>query len=146
MNKGPTVANRRPAAFVPIKDITPYQSTWAIRGRCSTKSDLRRYNRNGRAGCVFNFDLLDASGEVRCVCFGETAEKYDQIVQQGKCYELSQATAKTMDASKRKWNQTGHSCEITLEKTSKVRSRMFGTALKHSAHMRPKQKVAPPQL
>lgn len=106
--------------IIKISDITPYQSRWTIRGRCSLKSELRRYNKNGKSGCVFNFDLLDSSGEVRVVAFGETAEKFEPDVKLGTFYELSKASAKTMDAGKRKWNQTGHNCEVYLENNTEV--------------------------
>jgi replication factor A1 len=125
MHRGPITQNSNANAILKIADITPYQNNWTIKGRCSVKSEMRRYNKNGRAGCVFNFDLLDDSGEIRCVCFGDVAEQYDQQIQQGKCYTLSKVTAKTMDANKRKWNQTGHNCEITVEKNSKVKSALI---------------------
>lgn len=125
VQRGPIVQNANANSFTQISKITAYQNTWTIKGRCSVKSQLRHYNKNGRAGCVFNFDLLDASGEVRCVCFGEVAEQYDNIIQEGKCYTLSKATAKMMDSNKRKWNQTGHDCEITLDKNSKVQAAVW---------------------
>lgn len=108
--------------ITPIKDITQFLSRWTIRGRCSLKSELRRYNKNGKAGCVFNFDLLDKSGEVRVVAFNNTAETFEPQIKMGAFYELSKASAKMLDAGKRKWNQTGHNCEIFLEDNSQVRS------------------------
>jgi hypothetical protein len=119
---GPTVRNSAAPAYTEIKKISPYISRWTIRGRCTVKSEKRHFNSKGRAGCVFNFDLTDKSGEVRCVAFSEVAEKFYDSIAVGKCYTLTKGTAKLMEASKRKWNQTGHDCEITLENGSIVRS------------------------
>lgn len=119
-NRGAVMHNSAPSGFTPIKDITQYIGRWTIRGRCSLKSELRRYNKNGKAGCVFNFDLLDSSGEIRVVAFGDTAEKFEPQVKMGTFYQLSKASAKSMDPGKRKWNQTGHNCEVYLENHSEV--------------------------
>ena len=69
---------------------------------------------------MFNFDLLDKSGEVRIVAFGTTAEHFEPKVQMGSFYELSKASARAMDSGKRKWNQTGHDCEVYLDDNSAV--------------------------
>jgi hypothetical protein len=71
---------------------------------------------------VFNFDLMDSSGEIRVVAFSEVAEKFFDHVEQGRMYQLSKATLKPIEPGKRKWNNTGHSSEIYLENNSIVRS------------------------
>lgn len=119
-NHGPTMHNSAQTNMIKISAISQYQARWTIRGRCSSKSELRRYNKNGKSGCVFNFDLLDSSGEVRVVAFGDAAEKYEPAVKMGAFYELGKASAKIMDSGKRKWNQTGHDCEVYLENNSEV--------------------------
>ena len=120
---GAVVRNSAPSHYTSIKDVSPYISRWTIKGRISSKGDMRRYNKNGNEGCVFNFDMSDASGEVRVVAFKETAEKFYDRVVLGKCYTLSKASAKMMDSGKRKWNQTGHDCEIYLDNHSEVCAR-----------------------
>jgi replication factor A1 len=118
---GATARNAAPSHYTPIKDISPYIARWTLKGRVSSKGELRRYSKGGNDGCVFNFDMTDATGEVRIVAFKEVAEKFYDRLTVGKVYTLSRATARMMDAGKRKWNQTGHDCEIYLENASEVR-------------------------
>lgn len=118
---GATARNAAPSHLTAIKDISPYIARWTLKGRVSSKGELRRYNKNGSEGCVFNFDMTDASGEVRIVAFKDVAEKFYDKLTVGRVYTLSRATARLMDAGKRKWNQTGHDCEIYLENATEVR-------------------------
>ena len=117
---GAVVRNSAPSHYTLVKDIGPYVSRWTIKGRITSKGELKRYNKGGNEGCVFNFDISDASGEIRVVAFKETAEKFFDRVVIGKCYTMSKASAKHMDAGKRKWNQTGHDCEVYLDNNSEV--------------------------
>lgn len=39
---GVVVRNEAPAAIVPINQLNPYQNRWAIKARCTGKSDVRR--------------------------------------------------------------------------------------------------------
>eukprot|EP00892_Ulva_mutabilis_P012722 jgi/Ulvmu1/9822/UM056_0063.1 len=136
-NRGVSMHNSASTQITPIKDISPYSARWTIRGRCSLKSELRRYNKNGKAGCVFNFDLLDKSGEVRIVAFGDTAEKFEPRVQMGSFFELSKASARTMDTGKRKWNQTGHDCEVYLDDNSQLTEIQEGAPDVPRIHLNP---------
>jgi replication factor A1 len=90
------------------------------------KGELKKFtNKQGKPGCVFNFDLMDSSGEIRVVAFSEVAEKFFNSIEQGRMYQLSKATLKPIEPGKRKWNTTGHNSEIYLEINSIVRSLTF---------------------
>jgi hypothetical protein len=114
--------NSTAAVINDIRDLTPYVSRWTIKGRCTMKGELKQYKtKAGKAGCVFNFDLMDKTGEIRVVGFNETAERFFDQVKQGGMFMLSKASLKLIDSGKRKWNTTGHDCEAYLENSTIVR-------------------------
>lgn len=39
---GPVARNEAPPRFTPIRMLNPYSGRWAIKGRCTSKGDMRR--------------------------------------------------------------------------------------------------------
>lgn len=94
-NQGPVARNNAPAQIVPIAHLNPYMNRWTIIGRCTSKTDLRRWSNARGEGKVFSFDLLDKEGgEIRATAFNEQAEDFEPIVEVGGVYSLTKGTLK----------------------------------------------------
>lgn len=117
-NKGPIAKNQAPARILPIDALTPYVGRWAIKGRVTAKSDLRRFHNARGDGKVFSFDLLDGDGgEIRATCFNLAADQFMDRIEVGKLYMVSKGTLK---AAQRSFNHLRHDYEMTLEHSSIV--------------------------
>ena len=80
---GATARNMTPHGVTAIASLSQYgQNRPMLRGRCTMKGELKEFRRkDGKAGNVFNFDLMDSTGEIRCVGFGREAQTfYEQVL------------------------------------------------------------------
>ena len=93
---GPTARNEAPGRIMKIRDLNPYQSRWTIRARITSKLELRSYHNQKGEGKVLGFEILDADGgEMKAVCFGDTAIRFSQELVSGGVYEISKAQLTT---------------------------------------------------
>lgn len=60
----------------PISALTPYHNKWTIKARVTSKSDIRTWSNSRGEGKLFNFELMDESGEIRCTAFKELVDKF----------------------------------------------------------------------
>lgn len=65
----------------PINSLTPYQNKWVIRARVTNKSGIRTWSNAKGEGKLFNMDLMDESGEIRCTGFREAVDKFYEMIQ-----------------------------------------------------------------
>ena len=72
-----------------IKDLNPYQNKYTIQARVIKKSGKKTWSNSRGEGCVFDFELKDASGEIKVTAFNDEANKYFDTIQEGKVYYLS---------------------------------------------------------
>ena len=72
-----------------IKDLNPYQNKYTIQARVIKKSGKKNWSNSRGEGCVFDFELKDASGEIKVTAFNDEANKYFDMIQEGKVYYLS---------------------------------------------------------
>lgn len=95
------------AGFFPISDISSYQAKWCIRARVTAKGNVRNFtSRNGAAVTVFECTLLDESGEIKASFFGQMAEKFSSVIEQGKVFKFSRGSCRVAN---RQYNRTGPS-------------------------------------
>ncbi|XP_015111159.1 replication protein A 70 kDa DNA-binding subunit [Diachasma alloeum] len=78
----------------PIGALSPYQNRWVIKARVSSKSAIRTWSNSRGEGKLFNMDLLDESGEIRCTAFREAVDKFYDIIEVGKVYYISRCQLK----------------------------------------------------
>lgn len=64
-----------------ISQLNPYNTNATIKARVAFKAPLRTYSNQKGEGKLFHVDLVDASGEIKCTMFNETAEQFDQVFQ-----------------------------------------------------------------
>jgi len=56
----------------------------------TNKPELRTYHNARGDGKVIGIEFLDAEGgEIKAVCFGDAAERYAELFQAGKVYDIS---------------------------------------------------------
>ena len=99
----------------PITAITPYFNAWLIKARVTSKAPKRNWSNAKGEGCVFSFDVLDESGEIRVNAFNKEVDKYYDLVQPNKVFYISKGTVKT--ANKR-FSNLANDYEITLQSDS----------------------------
>lgn len=104
--------------ILPISEISSYHTKWTIKARVTGKSAVRTFSKGSNAGKVFSVDLLDKEGgEIRASLFNAAADKYETVLQIGKCYVFSRGSVKIAN---RQYNPCNHRYEITFDKDSIV--------------------------
>lgn len=73
---GAIAREEAPSRIMPINSLNPYSSRWAIKARCSVKSEVRRWNGARGEGKLFSFDVIDKDGgEIRVTAFNEMVDR-----------------------------------------------------------------------
>jgi replication factor A1 len=80
--------------IIPINQLNPYMN-WTIKARCTAKSSVRTWSNAKGNGQLFNFDLVDESGEIRCTCFNEFVDEFEPVIQVGNIYLISRGIIKS---------------------------------------------------
>jgi replication factor A1 len=113
-----SVARVGNSRFRDIQSINPYQSGWVIKGRCTSKSDVRTYTNARGEGKLMSFELTDNSGSIRVTCFNEEVDRAEPKVHVGRLFVVSKAQLKQANE---KYNKSTSSFEMTLGRESELR-------------------------
>lgn len=103
------------AQFRPIQSINPYQNGWTIHGRCTFKSELRKFQNARGDGQVISFELTDDSGSIRITGFTQMAQKIDELVHLNRIFKVSKGSLKPANE---RYNRSTSSFEMTLDQSS----------------------------
>ncbi|CAL8076719.1 unnamed protein product [Calicophoron daubneyi] len=101
----------------PIQSLNPYQNRWTIRARVSQKSSIRTWSKQGRDGKLFNFTMVDESGEIRVTAFNAEVDRFYDMIEVNKAYYVTRANLK---AANKQFNTTNNDYEMTLNPDSQV--------------------------
>jgi replication factor A1 len=107
------------ASFMPIAELSPFSKNWIIQGRVTEKDRApREFNRQGGAkGQVQSIEIMDATGsDIKITFWNEAVEKYS-FVKQGEVYTFKGGSVKM---KQKKYNNTGHSYEISIDNSPLV--------------------------
>lgn len=104
-------------ATMPISSLNPYQSRVTIRGRVSSKSDIKTWSKASGQGKLFTFEVFDDSGEIRVTAFNEQADKFFELIQPKQVYFISGFQCKAVNKTFRVNN---NEYELTLGKFANV--------------------------
>lgn len=108
--------NATPASiYRPIQNINPYQNGWTIRGRCTYKSDVRKFQNFRGDGMVISFELTDESGSIRITGFTQHAQVIEETVHLGRVYKVSRGSLRQANE---RFNRSTSSFEMTLDRNS----------------------------
>ncbi|RKP31947.1 replication factor-a protein [Metschnikowia bicuspidata] len=108
----------------PIESLSPYQNNWTIKGRVSYKGDIRTWSNSKGEGKLFNVNFLDESEEIRATAFNEMADKFANILEEGKVYYVTKAR---IQQSKPKFSHLSHPYELSLDRDTEI-TECFDTA------------------
>ena len=95
LNVANTTTSAVKANVCPITAITPYFNAWLIKARVTSKANKRNWSNARGEGCVFSFDVIDQSGEIRVNAFNNEVNKFYDLIQPNKVYYISKGTVKT---------------------------------------------------
>lgn len=101
----------------PIESLSPYQNNWTIKGRVSYKGDIRTWSNSKGEGKLFNVNFLDESDEIRATAFNEMADKYYNLLEEGKVYYVTKAR---IQQAKPKFSHLSHPYELSLDKDTEI--------------------------
>lgn len=101
----------------PIESLSPYQNNWTIKGRVSYKGDVRTWSNSKGEGKLFNVNFLDESDEIRATAFNEMADKFYNLLEEGKVYYVTKAR---IQQAKPKFSHLSHPYELSLDKDSEI--------------------------
>lgn len=121
LSKRQPVANK--PGIVPISLLTPYCNKWRICGIVTAKDQQIKEINNPRGNFrVFGFIITDQAGNsIRVSAFGESAEKFFPLIQNGQVYYISGGTsAGSVRAANKQYSNTGHDYELRLDRDSEV--------------------------
>jgi len=101
--------------YRPIQSINPYQNGWTIRGRCTYKSELRKFQNARGEGQVISFELTDESGSIRVTGFTEHAPAVNETVHMNRIYKITRGSLKQANE---RYNRSTSNFEMTLDRNS----------------------------
>lgn len=94
-----------------ISSLNPYQNKWSIQARVTNKSAIRTYSNARGEGKLFNFELLDGTGEIRVSGFNEQVDKFYDMLQIDNVYYISRAQLKTAN---KQYSRLANDYEMTM--------------------------------
>jgi replication factor A1 len=104
-------------ATLAIEGLNPYSSNWTIKALVAQKSDIRTWSNQRGEGKFFNVTFMDDTGEIRGTGFNSAVDELYSKLEEGKVYYISKAR---VNLANKKFNNTAHNCELSLEKNTEV--------------------------
>lgn len=101
-----------------IQSLNPYQGRWAVKGRCTFKSDVRTFTNARGEGKLMSFELTDNSGSIRVTCFTDLVDSTNAMVHVGRVFVVSKGQLKPANE---KYNRSTSNFEMTLGRESELR-------------------------
>ena len=124
-----------------IKDLNPYRNKYTILARVTHKGALNERHTSRWSGFVFDVTFEDESGDIRAAAFGERAQKFHPLLEEGKFYFLSHA--KVNPIKNKKYNTTSHEFELTFDQNTMIKECINAPTLRRtpSANLTPMKEV-----
>jgi len=93
-----------------IADVNLSIIRFTLKARVTRKGEMKGWKNTTGAGCLFNLDIVDSSGEIHCTFYNEAASSYDEMLQVGKVYYFYNGRVKQGG----KFNPKKHPFEMTF--------------------------------
>lgn len=117
-NMAPAARMSMTRRVFPLVSLNPYQGSWTIKVRVTSKGTMRTYKNARGEGCVFNVELTDEDGtQIQATMFNEAAKKFFDRFQLGKVYYISKGTLKLAN---KQFKTVKNDYEMTLNENSEV--------------------------
>ncbi|KAF9624564.1 hypothetical protein IFM89_011738 [Coptis chinensis] len=102
----------------PLNTLNPYNGTWTIKVRVTSKGNMRSYKNARGEGHVFNVELTDEEGtQIQATMFNAAAQKFYDKFEMGKVYYISKGTLKLAN---KQFKTVQNDYEMTLNEYSEV--------------------------
>lgn len=102
----------------PLVSLNPYQGSWTIKVRVTSKGNLRSFKNARGEGHVFTVELTDEDGtQIQATMFNEAAKKFYDKFQLGKVYFISKGSLKVAN---KQFSTVKNDYELTLNEYSEV--------------------------
>ncbi|KAK4568007.1 hypothetical protein RGQ29_003674 [Quercus rubra] len=117
-NMAPAARMSMTRRVFPLVSLNPYQGSWTIKVRVTSKGSMRTYKNARGEGCVFNVELTDEDGtQIQATMFNEAAKKFYDRFQLGKVYFISKGTLRLAN---KQFKTVKNDYEMTLNENSEV--------------------------
>ncbi|XP_075660812.1 replication protein A 70 kDa DNA-binding subunit B [Castanea sativa] len=117
-NMAPAARMSMTRRVFPLVSLNPYQGSWTIKVRVTSKGIMRTYKNARGEGCVFNVELTDEDGtQIQATMFNEAAKKFYDRFQLGKVYFISKGSLKLAN---KQFKTVKNDYEMTLNENSEV--------------------------
>ena len=120
--------------YTPLKKLTTFSRDFVIFVRVLKKSEIKLFEtrNNGinsnNQGKLFYFIVLDKeNNEMQCTCFNKAADKFFDIIEEDKLYEIKGGYVKIND---RKFTRNKSDYKIVLEENSVITEKVDNGLIK----------------
>lgn len=122
VSNAPIVHNQSSGAggprTTPISQLNMYQNRFTIKGRVTSKGEVRTWANAKGEGTLMSIEVLDASGtDMRITMFKETVAKYENYFQVGDVYTITGGRLKVANS---KYNTCKSNFEMTIDLNTEV--------------------------
>lgn len=107
----------KPSNLYNLDQLSPYQSSWSIKVRVSYKGDMRTWSNQKGEGKCFSVNFMDQTDEIRGTAFNENADKFYNLLQEGKVFLVSKAR---IQPSKPQFSNLSHPYELSLDRDTVI--------------------------
>eukprot|EP00762_Andalucia_godoyi_P002332 ANDGO_07590.mRNA.1 Replication protein A 70 kDa DNA-binding subunit A len=105
-------------SVVPIASLNMYHTKWAIKGRISSKTPIKRYSNAKGEGKLLNVTLADEhGGEIRITMFNDCVDRFGDLLVEGNVYIIARGQVKHAN---RKYSSVNNDYEIVLDDKSVI--------------------------
>ncbi|EJW05236.1 replication factor-a protein 1 (rpa1) [Edhazardia aedis USNM 41457] len=112
-----TEENKKHVENTPIASINPFQNKWSIKGRCTYKSDIKKFTNARGEGKLFTVNISDETGTIKISAFSECVDMFFTIFENGKSFIITKGQVKMAN---KKYSTGTSDYEIYLDKNSEV--------------------------
>lgn len=104
--------------ITPILQLNMYQNRFTIKGRVTSKSDIKHWSNARGEGTLSSLEVLDAGGtDIRITMFKEAVEKWHDYFEIGQVYTI---TGGRLKVANQKYNNCKSNYEMTIDVNTEI--------------------------
>ncbi len=104
--------------ITPILQLNMYQNRFTIKGRVTSKSDVKHWSNARGEGTLSSLEVLDAGGtDIRITMFKEAVDKWHEYFEIGQVYTI---TGGRLKVANQKYNNCKSNYEMTIDVNTEI--------------------------